>query len=171
MYLSRLFPRRSANDLPRLGLVAVVLFSLVSSDLVAMRHVGSCCRNGQLTASGPVAGEQAGRGAHVRSLVGCGHEGCHHGKPALHAAVGDAGVDRAIEGEPRPTYPCSPEHDQNRCAVCHWFAVLSGGLHFDGPVIAECGELVDEPILIVAGLPSEMIFLPTVSRRGPPAVA
>lgn len=153
-----------------------MLFSLVFSDMVAMRHAGSCCSDVQSIASVPVANGRSIDNVEADAANNCRHHGCDHGNPFLRHLAGGSSDTNAIDYDSGPICPCSSEHEQdshdrNRCAVCHWFAVLSGGLHFDMPVIAQCGELVDEPILIAAGLPRQMIFLPTVSRRGPPAVA
>jgi hypothetical protein len=159
-----------------LGLVALVLFSLVFSDIAAMRHAGNCCGEVQAFDSAPVANALSSDSGEVVAATDCSHHACDHSNPFRRHLAGGSNDGNAIDCESQPACPCSSEnerdsHDRNRCAVCHWFAVLAGGLHFDVPVIAECGELVCAPILIVAGLPSEMIFLPTVSRRGPPSVA
>lgn len=111
----------------------------------------------------------------------CGHHGCDHGNPfrrhlAGLSAGGDAVTDNLDEydsvaiGEDAPC-PCPPPHDRDRCAVCRWFVVISSGFSIDAPVSLACGEVVSQPVLATAGLPAVMMFLPTVSRRGPPVVA
>lgn len=151
----------------------MVLASLVFSDYAAMRHVGDCCRDDQ-----SMAGEQPNR---LASVDACSHHGCDHGNPfQRHLAAlstgsaADTGHSEEAESvaisDDAPC-PCSPPHDRDRCAVCHWFLVISSGVSIDAPVTIECGELRAEPVLSVAGLPARMMFLPTVSRRGPPVVA
>jgi hypothetical protein len=152
----------------------MVLASLVFSDFTAMRHVGGCCRDDQ-----PAEVEQTNSAA---ITDGCSHDGCEHSNPfrrhlaALLTGSGAAGTEESYEAESVATTenapcPCSPPHDSDRCAVCHWFFVISSGVSIDAPLTIECGELLAEPVLSVAGLPARMMFLPTVSRRGPPVVA
>jgi hypothetical protein len=156
-----------------LGLVAVVLASLVFSDWVAMRHVGNCCRDDRSMAA--VQADRAEPGEV------CSHHGCDHGNPFrrhLAGLLAEGGAntvdsdecDSVAISEDAPC-PCPPPHDRDRCAVCRWFVVISSGVNFDAPVSFQCGEVVSQPVLASAGLPAVMLFLPTVSRRGPPIVA
>jgi hypothetical protein len=151
----------------------MVLASLVFSDWVAMRHVGNCCRDDR-----SMIGVQADR-ADDGDL--CSHHGCDHGNPfrrhlAGLSAGGDANTDNSREYDPDAisedaSGSCPPPHDRDRCVVCRWFVVISSGVDVDAPVNFDCGELVSQPILASAGLSAVMMFLPTVSRRGPPVVA
>lgn len=141
-----------------------------------MRHVGNCCRDDRSMAA--VQADQTNR---ANDGDVCGHHNCDHGNPfrrhlAGLSAGGDADTDWLDEydsvaiGEDAPC-PCPPPHDRDRCAVCRWFVVISGGVNVEAPMNFECGEVVSQPVLATAGLPAVMMFLPTVSRRGPPVVA
>gem|GEM_PF-2952918 len=160
--------RRCTNNRSRLGLVAFVLASLVFSDLAAMRHVGNCC--------GDDRSLDAGQAAQVAVAGNCSHHGCDRGnpfrrQPLSESAVSESAASESAAASEAASCPCSPSHDRDSCAVCRWFVVISAGVHINVPVTIRCGELVAEPIVAVAGQPARMIFLPTVSRRGPPAVA
>lgn len=154
----------------------MVLASLVFSDLAAMRHVGSCCGGGVSQASGQLASGQlaSGPAVQVRRVDAsgvCGHSGCDHGNPFRRLGGSEPNANESIAGDLDTSYPSAPAHDRDSCAICRWFVVLSSGVHFDAPGVVEFGELVAEPVVVVTGLPGRMMFLPTVSRRGPPAVA
>jgi hypothetical protein len=144
----------------------MVLASLVFSDLAAMRHLGSCCGDGVLLASGQAV--QAGR---VDAAGVCGHHGCDHGNPFRRHVASEPIVNDPIASNRDASCPCAPAHDRDSCAVCRWFVVISTGMQIDAVITVEFGELVAEPVVVATGLPGRMMFLPTVSRRGPPAVA
>ena len=144
----------------------MVLAALVFSDLAAMRHLGSCCGDADSRAGGQAV--QAGRND---SAGVCGHHGCEHGNPFRRHVGSEPNENDSIAGKQDSSSPCSPSHDRGSCAVCRWFVVISTGVHIDAPVVVECGDLVAEPVVTAIGLPARMMFLPTVSRRGPPAVA
>ncbi|HBJ35631.1 MAG TPA: hypothetical protein DDZ51_12980 [Planctomycetaceae bacterium] len=156
----------------------MVLASLVFSDFAAMRHVGNCCGDNRPMAGGP-----------SKRSVGmdlCRHEGCRHAEhqhdgrervnPFRRKMDGGSSTSRLVEsdavaGRLGHPCPCSPDHDGDQCAVCRWFVVISSGINIDLPVAITCGEWVAEPFVVALGMPARMLFLPTVSRRGPPAVA
>jgi hypothetical protein len=170
--LIRLHSHRYTGDRSRLGLVLVVLLSLVTSDVVAVRHAGACCKQaaGQSGLAVPCGGSEIVSA----TASGCCQRCSDRDKPfrrgrGIHpgdAAKIDQPVDTAAE-----SLPPTPEHDRDRCAVCRWLAVFSGGVQLATPVAIERQQWATVADVAVVGVPARMVFLPTVSRRGPPEFA
>jgi len=144
----------------------MVLAALVFSDLAAMRHVGGCCGDAVSLASG--AAVPAGR---VDAAGVCGHHGCDHGNPFRRHVASEPIENDPIASNRAASCPSAPAHDRDSCAVCRWFVVISTGVPIEAPVVAESGQWMVHSIVGPPGVPARMMFLPTVSRRGPPAVA
>lgn len=152
----------------------MVLLSLIFSDFAAVRHAGGCCRDvsAELTLGTGCSANPSDSAVASR----CCQRGCERDNPfrrGLGTGPGDAAkVDKPAEtaGESLPAMP-DDGHDRDRCSVCRWLAVFSGGIQLAAPVAIEHQRWATVVDVAVIGISGKMIFLPTVSRRGPPVFA
>jgi len=154
------------TDRLRKGLVIVMLAALLLSNFAAAQHAGDCCSRGAF-GNASVLGEVARQD----SNGSCGHHGCSHGNPFRRVEPSEASepVD-AVRFASSTDDPAS-EHDRESCSLCCWFTILSSGASLDLPLAVECGNVV---FVAASGIESQSaaaLFLPALSRRGPPEVA
>jgi hypothetical protein len=168
LHLWRFLPYRDSKWL-RQGLALVVVLSLVASDLAAASHVGACCAGGQISGceSGPRSDAfLAGQGE-------CGHGDCCRVNPFSRIKTGesrtsDSAGDR-VGGEASGGSGGS-SHDRDTCPLCRWFTTASAAVWFVSPNLPEIGISLTRPVWAAESQTVVALFLPTLSRRGPPSI-
>lgn len=152
----------------------LLIVALLIGDVAAVRHLGNCCgsarwegaaadlasasvNSNRTTSVATPADAAAVAGVEYRRC--CGHAGCSRpGRPT-------AGT--ATEIERRHSQPDEP-HDSDTCALCRWLAAARSACTVPVVSLGLTLPVDNRDGFGVCAFEPSPLFLPTLSRRGPP---
>jgi hypothetical protein len=140
-----------------------MLAALLMSHFAAAQHAGGCCSR-EAVGDASVVTEVVGRG----DQLSCSHSGCRHGNPFRPK---DPSQPSDAVHEARGTNAPASEHDGESCSLCRWFTILSSGACLDMSLAIECDNVTYVAASRFESQTAASLFLPALSRRGPPGLA
>lgn len=142
--------------------ILLLISSLLGSDLVAVLHVGTCCRSA-VSADGCCEATEVGSVSGCCSAgfnVRCSERELRH-EPAVFVVENCCSEAEWREGD--------PGHDKEGCAICRAIRTMdAGGCDLADRVV--CDEIGSERIHHSPPLSIESVLWGTGATRGPPLV-
>ncbi|TVP95229.1 MAG: hypothetical protein EA381_19020 [Planctomycetaceae bacterium] len=155
------------------------ILTLLVSEGIAIRHVGSCCSTQACGASlhgvdgkldGLAVADVFAQSAGPSARSGCCHSRCQSSARGSGPASDADDLRRPIAGASHRSGEGSDEsHDSETCSICRWFAGAKAQPAFEPVLTTEPLFEIPQPVWEAGSAVRDLTFFTALSRRGPPA--